>query len=63
MKGVKDHAVLTESGEGYLDRDTESLSNIAYATTGHPGELTEYHPKGMTIFEKTVLRQLLMRWG
>lgn len=36
--GARDHGALTNDGSGYFDRDTQSLRNIALATTGQ-GEL------------------------
>jgi hypothetical protein len=39
LNGVRDHAVHTWYGGGYLDRNTESLQNIGFATTGQPGRL------------------------
>ncbi|WP_181439478.1 alpha/beta hydrolase [Curtobacterium sp. MCBD17_032] len=35
LRGVKDHGVWTEHHEGYLDVGTESLRNVALATTGN----------------------------
>ncbi|WP_258375304.1 alpha/beta hydrolase family protein [Curtobacterium sp. MCSS17_008] len=35
LRGVKDHGVWTKHHEGYLDVGTESLRNVALATTGN----------------------------
>jgi hypothetical protein len=40
LKPVRDHGVHTSYGGGYLDEDTQSLQNVAYATTGQPERLT-----------------------
>lgn len=40
LKPVRDHGVHTWYGGGYLDEDTQSLQNVAYATTGQPERLT-----------------------
>ena len=37
---VRDHATHTDKGEGYLDAKTESLLNVARATTGQGDGLT-----------------------
>lgn len=58
-RGVKDHGVSTPDGEGYLDLNTESLANVAFATTGHPELMTEYVPKGPTDFERELLEQMM----
>lgn len=59
LRGVKDHGVSTPDGEGYLDVNTESLSNIGYATTGQPEEMTDYVAKGPTDFERDLLEQMM----
>ncbi|MGU3409399.1 alpha/beta hydrolase [Microbacterium sp. M1A1_1b] len=41
LKPVRDHGVHTWYGGGYLDEDTQSLQNVAYATTGQPERLTK----------------------
>lgn len=41
LVGVTDHGVHTSSDTGYLDRDTQSLRNVAYATTNQEGKLTK----------------------
>jgi hypothetical protein len=58
LNSVDDHSVHTDELRGYLDPNTESLSNIGWATTGRPERMTEHHPKGMTEWEKTVLEQM-----
>ncbi|MFJ4039177.1 alpha/beta hydrolase [Microbacterium sp. NPDC090007] len=37
---VGSHSTSTAEGDGYLDRGTESLANIARATTGHGEQIT-----------------------
>lgn len=39
LVGVTDHGVHTSTDTGYLDRGTQSLRNVAYATTDQEGEL------------------------
>jgi len=51
LKGVTDLGVHTSGGTGYLDRNTESLWNVGYATTRHGDKMTAYHPAGPTPFE------------
>lgn len=41
LVGVTDHGVHTSHDTGYLDRDTQSLRNVAYATTNQEGKLTK----------------------
>ncbi|WP_144710319.1 alpha/beta hydrolase [Curtobacterium pusillum] len=40
LKPVTDHGVHTASGNGYLDRETESIRNVAFTTTGHGHRVT-----------------------
>jgi len=40
LRGVKDHGVATKDHEGYLDVGTESLRNVALATTGNGDEVS-----------------------
>jgi hypothetical protein len=40
---------------GYLDGGTESLRNVALATTGQQDLMTPYVPKGLTPYERMVL--------
>ncbi|MDQ1204636.1 alpha/beta hydrolase [Microbacterium sp. SORGH_AS_0862] len=44
LKGVNDHATHTSGGTGYLDSGTESLRNIALATTGQGDSITPEEP-------------------
>lgn len=44
LKGVNDHATHTAGGTGYLDSGTESLRNIALATTGQGDSITPEEP-------------------
>jgi hypothetical protein len=55
LEAVSDHGVATEDGTGYLDKGTESLRNVAYATTGQGESVTAYHPLGLTNLEKALL--------
>jgi len=41
LNPVRDHGVHTWYGGGYLDPDTQSLQNVAYATTGQADRLTK----------------------
>ena len=51
LAGVKDHGVHTDNGTGYLDPNTESLRNVALATTGHGNFVSPYTRKLATPFE------------
>jgi len=51
---VTDHGTSTPDGTGYLDRDTESLRNIALATTGHGAQATEAIEHEPTPFQKAM---------
>lgn len=51
LTGVKDHGVHTTAGNGYLDPNTESLQNVALATTGQGDAVSPYLPKGPTPVE------------
>lgn len=55
---VTDHAtsVPSDDGAGYLDRGTESLQNITWATTGQEEMLTPHVPKGPTALQEALLR-------
>ncbi|PZE64559.1 alpha/beta hydrolase [Curtobacterium sp. MCBD17_021] len=55
FNGVTDHGVHTSGGTGYLDKDTESLRNVAHATTGQSDEMTAYHPKGIAALQEDVI--------
>ncbi|MBP1300392.1 MULTISPECIES: alpha/beta hydrolase [unclassified Curtobacterium] len=55
LNPVEDHGTLTESKRGYLDQNTESLQNIAFATTGHPEDLTKRKDLGPTQFQQSLL--------
>ncbi|MEV8272809.1 alpha/beta hydrolase [Microbacterium sp. NPDC077184] len=58
---VTDHAtsVPSEDGAGYLDLGTESLRNIARATSGQEQTLTPHSPKGPTALQEALLRGLV----
>lgn len=52
---VTDHGVSTDDGTGYLNAGTESLRNVARATTGQGGQVTlpiEHEP---TPFEQEII--------
>lgn len=52
---VTDHSTsVGENGAGYLDPETESLSNVMHAIRGEPENMSKYVPKG-----PTELQQLL----
>ncbi|MGZ0070042.1 hypothetical protein [Microbacterium sp. Yaish 1] len=55
MAPVTDHSVSTPLGTGYLDPQTESLMNVAHATTDQEGKITSYAPP-----EQTPLQQALI---
>ncbi|MBO9039075.1 alpha/beta hydrolase [Curtobacterium flaccumfaciens] len=55
LNPVEDHGTHTDDERGYLDPNTESLSNIGFATTGHPELMTEAQPKGPTQFQESLL--------
>jgi hypothetical protein len=40
LNPVRDHGAHTEDGGGYFDRGTQSLRNIALATTGQGDQIT-----------------------
>jgi hypothetical protein len=46
---VTDHSVSMKAPQhGYLDTNTESLRNVAYATTGQPAGLSEHTPPALS---------------
>lgn len=49
---VTDHGVSTPQGTGYLDRQTESLRNVAAATTGMSEQVTSFVAPGPTEFQR-----------
>ncbi len=51
---VTDHGVHTESGQGYLDRGTESLRNVALATTGHGDRVSASVAHGLTPLQQAL---------
>lgn len=53
---VTDHGTSTRDGTGYLDRGTESLRNVALATTGQGGQVTESIDHEPTPFQDAVTR-------
>lgn len=52
---MKDHAVLTAEGDGYLDRGTESLYNVAFTTTGQGERVSAYVPPEATPFQEAMM--------
>lgn len=51
LKGVTDHGVHVAGDSGYLDRGTESLQNVAYATTGQAEQLSPYHRHDIDVWD------------
>ncbi|WP_306852127.1 alpha/beta hydrolase [Microbacterium sp. zg.Y909] len=52
---VTDHGTSTESGTGYLDPDTESQINVAYATTGQGDRITNSVDHEPTPFQRALI--------
>ncbi|MDQ1215477.1 pimeloyl-ACP methyl ester carboxylesterase [Microbacterium arborescens] len=55
MNPVTDHAVSAPEGNGYLDQDTESLLNVAYATTGQNEKISAHVAPDRTPFEQALI--------
>jgi hypothetical protein len=55
LNPVEDHGTHTPDDRGYLDTNTESLTNVGFATTGHPELMTVDPPKGPTAFQRSLL--------
>ncbi|WP_454130902.1 alpha/beta hydrolase [Microbacterium lacticum] len=55
---VTDHGSSTPGGTGYLDADTESLRNVALATTGQSDRMTEAIEHGPTPFQQAMMEGL-----
>lgn len=55
---VTDHRSSTPGGTGYLDADTESLRNVALATTGQSDRMTEAIEHGPTPFQQAMMEGL-----
>lgn len=55
LQPVTDHGVSTADGTGYLDKRTESLKNVALATTGHDDLMSPYIAPGPTPLQKTLI--------
>lgn len=51
LEPVTDHGILTSGGTGYLDVRTESLRNVALATTGRGDGVSPYVAPGLTPFQ------------
>jgi hypothetical protein len=60
---VTDHGTHTDSGGGYLDLNTESLQNVAYATTGQGSFVSSYEPKGPTPFQQALMDGVTYGYG
>lgn len=58
LEPVTDHVVLTSSGTGYLDTRTESLRNVALATTGQGESVSPYISPGPTPFQRALIEGL-----
>ncbi|WP_139417245.1 alpha/beta hydrolase [Agromyces laixinhei] len=53
---VTDHSTTMKAPDfGYLDRRTESLSNVAFATTGQPERMSVHTPPQMTDTQRMLL--------
>lgn len=52
---VTDHGVSTPDGTGYLDPGTESLRNVALATTGRGDEVTPRLDHEPTLFQQAII--------
>lgn len=55
MTGVGDHSALMPNGTGYLDADTASIINVAYATTGQAAKVSAYVPPEPTPFQRGLI--------
>ncbi|WP_307479297.1 alpha/beta hydrolase [Microbacterium trichothecenolyticum] len=55
---VTDHGVLTPSGTGYLDIRTESLRNVALATSGYSDAVSPYAAPGPTPLQQAFIEGL-----
>lgn len=55
LRPVTDHSVSTPQGTGYLDLETESLLNVALATTKHGDGLSAYVNPPPTPFQRAVI--------
>lgn len=55
LRPVTDHGVSTPEGTGYLDAETESLVNVALATTGQGDRVSAYAAPPPTPFQQTVI--------
>lgn len=55
LNPVLDHGVTTPAGTGYLDFDTESLRNVALATTGQGSQISPYVPPGPTPLQRALM--------
>ncbi|WP_454157334.1 hypothetical protein [Microbacterium lacticum] len=55
---VTDHGTSTPTGTGYLDADTESLRNVALATTGQGDTVTAAVKHEPTPFQKALIEGL-----
>lgn len=54
LQPVTDHGVLTDGGTGYFDQSTESLRNVALATTGHAELISPYIAPDPTPFQRAL---------
>lgn len=54
-QAVTDHGTHTGTGSGYLDAGTESLRNVALATTGQGDRVSEYVPLGPTPLQQGLI--------
>lgn len=55
LRAVTDHGAVTSDEGGYLDKQTESLRNVALATTGHGNLVSPYMPPAPTPLQKALI--------
>ncbi|GAA1997576.1 alpha/beta hydrolase [Microbacterium ulmi] len=55
MRPVTDHSTHVDGGTGYLDAGTESLRNVALATTGQGDAVSPYRAKGPTVLQQALI--------
>lgn len=55
FQAVNDHGAVTSDESGYLDKQTESLRNVALATTDHGDLVSPYVPPAPTPLQKALI--------
>lgn len=58
LRAVNDHGAVTSDEGGYLDKQTESLRNVALATTGRGDLVSPYVPPAPTPLQKALIEGL-----